>query len=142
MAGFLGTANIIDGVVENGGFEMGGALRLPVPGGAGAAGARLVFRPQHASLAAAGARRGRGHREFLGATVRYGVRVVDIVVIMDAPFQTGGLDLHARGRTRSALPCRLRRALYLGSLSDGCQSEASSPPPTSAQRGKARWKSG
>jgi iron(III) transport system ATP-binding protein len=106
VASFLGTANIIEGkVVQDGGrrvFEMGGALRLPVPEGAVLPpGARLVFRPQHASLAApdsaSPALKGVvKHREFLGATVRYEVEVGTSSVVVDAPFQTGA-SLYSAG---------------------------------------------
>ena len=65
-----------------------------------------------ATLSAAGALRGPVvHREFLGATVRYGVRVADSEILVDAPFQSGS-DLHAVGDTVGiALPPE--RALYL-----------------------------
>ena len=113
VAGFLGSANILDGKAANGVFEVVGGARLPVPGGTQVpAGAKLVFRPQHATLSAAGALRGPVvHREFLGATVRYGVRVADSEILVDAPFQSGS-DLHAVGDTVGiALPPE--RALYL-----------------------------
>ncbi|MBX9740476.1 MAG: ABC transporter ATP-binding protein [Beijerinckiaceae bacterium] len=106
VASFLGTANIIEGrVVPDGGrrvFEMGGALRLPVPDGAVVPDdARLVFRPQHAGLSAPHPARPAlpgvvKHREFLGATVRYEVEVGASSVVVDAPFQTGA-DLYAPG---------------------------------------------
>jgi iron(III) transport system ATP-binding protein len=76
------------------------------------AGAKLMFRPQHATLSITGALRGPVvHREFLGATVRYGVRVADSEILVDAPFQSGS-DLHAVGDTVGiALPAE--RVLYL-----------------------------
>ena len=114
VAGFLGSANILDGRAANGVFEVAGGARLPLPGGVQVpAGAKLVFRPQHATLSlTAGALRGPVvHREFLGATVRYGVRVADSEILVDAPFQSGS-DLHAVGDTVGvALPPE--RALYL-----------------------------
>ena len=112
VAGFLGAANILVGKTIDGAFEVAGA-RLPLPAGAQIpAGAKLVFRPQHATLSSTGTLRGRiVHREFLGATVRYGVRVADSEVLVDAPFQTGS-DLQAVGDTVGiALPPE--RALYL-----------------------------
>ena len=112
VAGFLGSANILEGTAVNGAFEVAGA-RLPLPAGAAMpAGAKLVFRPQHATLSPVGALRGPVvHREFLGATVRYGVRVADSEILVDAPFQSGS-DLHAVGDTVGiALPPE--RALYL-----------------------------
>jgi iron(III) transport system ATP-binding protein len=113
VAGFLGSANILGGSAVNGAFEVADGVRLPLPKGARLPpGAKLVFRPQHAVISTAGALRGPiVHREFLGATVRYGVRVADTEVLVDAPFQSGG-DLHAVGDTVGvALPGE--RALYL-----------------------------
>ena len=76
------------------------------------AGARLVFRPQHASLAADGALRGPVvHREFLGATVRYGVRIGDAEILVDAPFQSVD-GLQAVGAT-VGVALATERALYL-----------------------------
>ena len=60
-------------------------------------GAKLVFRPQHASISDASAA-GDGmlalpctvaNREFLGASVRYGVRIGTTEVAVDVPFQSG-----------------------------------------------------
>jgi iron(III) transport system ATP-binding protein len=113
VAGFLGSANILEGKAVNGAFEVAGGARLALPGGTTVpAGARLVFRPQHARLSADGALRGPVvHREFLGATVRYGVRVADAEILVDAPFQSGD-DLQAVGAMVGvALPPE--RALYL-----------------------------
>ena len=51
------------------------------------------------------------HREFLGATVRYSVRIGDREILVDTPFQSGA-DLHAIGETVGvALPPE--RMLYL-----------------------------
>ena len=96
VANFLGTANILPGkVVTDGGqtsFEIAGGARLPVPPGRSiASDAKLVFRPQYASIG--GAEAGEVglpgtvvHREFLGSTLRYGVRVGDTEVLIDRPF--------------------------------------------------------
>ncbi len=98
VASFLGSANILDG---------GAGVAVP-------AGQRLVFRPQHASLAPAAGAAMSGpvsHREFLGATVRYGVRIGDHEILVDAPFQSGA-ELRAIGETVGvALPPE--RMLYL-----------------------------
>jgi iron(III) transport system ATP-binding protein len=109
VANFLGTANILDGKVVGTGterhFAIEGGIRLPlaadtlVPDGA-----KLVFRPQHASLTGLAASAGEGlalpcvvaHREFLGASVRYGVRIGTTEVAVDMPFQSGR-DLHEIG---------------------------------------------
>ncbi len=83
VANFLGTANILDA-----------AAGISVP-----AGQKLVFRPQHATLAPVDSAAMSGpvtNREFLGATVRYGVRVGGGEVLVDAPFQSGG-ELHEVG---------------------------------------------
>jgi iron(III) transport system ATP-binding protein len=83
VAGFLGTANILDA-----------AAGIPVP-----AGRKLVFRPQHASLAAVAGATLSGpvtHREFLGATVRYGIAVGGSEVLVDSPFQSGA-EMHEIG---------------------------------------------
>ena len=51
------------------------------------------------------------HREFLGATVRYGVRIGGREILVDAPFQSGA-ELRAIGETVGvALPPE--RMLYL-----------------------------
>ncbi|WP_298315563.1 ABC transporter ATP-binding protein [Reyranella sp.] len=76
VANFLGSANILD--------ERAG---VPMP-----AGKRLVFRPQHAGLTSPEGAALRGpvtHREFLGATVRYAVRIGDSEVLIETPFQSG-----------------------------------------------------
>jgi iron(III) transport system ATP-binding protein len=62
-------------------------------------GARLVFRPQHAVLHPPGAGGLAGairHREFLGATVRYGVGIGTDEILVDAPFSTSPI-LHEIG---------------------------------------------
>ncbi|MBX9945362.1 MAG: ABC transporter ATP-binding protein [Reyranella sp.] len=98
VASFLGSANIL-----------GDGHGISVP-----AGKRLVFRPQHASLSPVDGAALRGpvtHREFLGAAVRYSVRVGDNEILVEAPFQSGG-ELRAVGdRVGVALPPE--RMLYL-----------------------------
>ena len=99
VAGFLGTANILDGRIVGSGpdraFEITPGIRLPIPAQAVAPPhARLVFRPQAASIGAT--RPGQSSlpgiildREFLGPTVRYGVRVGDARLSVDVPFHAG-----------------------------------------------------
>ncbi len=83
VASFLGSANVIDG-----------AKWVDAPAGT-QAGAKLVFRPQAATLSA-GAQQAWlkfegavAHREFLGSTVRYGVRGPAGDVSVDLPFHQG-----------------------------------------------------
>jgi iron(III) transport system ATP-binding protein len=104
VANFLGTANIVDGVIsgegETRGFNVagGGHLRVP-PTVEVSAGAKLVFRPQHAALTSTGGGDFDGqilHREFLGATVRYGIRLGAREILVDVPFTTAN-DLRATG---------------------------------------------
>ena len=100
VAGFIGIANILVGrVVEAGAervfeIEGGGALKLP-PGLNAPDGARLVFRPQHATLQPTGSPGLAGrivHREFLGATVRYGVTIAGSEILVESSFSSmGGL---------------------------------------------------
>ncbi|WP_296335097.1 ABC transporter ATP-binding protein [Reyranella sp.] len=77
VASFLGSANIL-----------GDGDGISVP-----AGKRLVFRPQHATLSSVAGATLRGpvtHREFLGATVRYSVRIGGSEILVEVPFQSGG----------------------------------------------------
>ena len=98
VASFLGSANILDG---------GAGVTVP-------AGQRLVFRPQHASLSPVAGAAMSGpvtHREFLGATVRYGVRTELREILVDVPFQSGA-ELRSIGEPVGvALPPE--RMLYL-----------------------------
>ncbi len=96
VAGFLGTANILDGTIVGQGAERGFSVAgatLPIPAGLSPPpGAKLVFRPQDARLDGEGGVALPGiiaHREFLGASVRYGIRVGDSEIAVDAPFRAG-----------------------------------------------------
>ena len=109
VANFLGTANILDGKVRGAGstrsFEVEGGGSIPVPEGVDVpAGSKLVFRPQYATIGTVepGAVPLNGtiaHREFLGATVRYGVEVGTGTVLVDAPFHSGDALLAPGSRT-------------------------------------------
>jgi iron(III) transport system ATP-binding protein len=102
VASFLGTANILSGQLGGAAaeryFEIDGGVRVPVAdAGSIPDGARLIFRPQHASLAPLDAP-GSGalsldcviaSREFLGASIRYFARVGAAEVAVDMPFQSG-----------------------------------------------------
>ena len=81
VAGFLGTANVLEGRVIGSGaervFEVG-AARLPIPAAADVPpGAKMVFRPQDAVIDESGS--GPAivgavtDREFLGSSIRYAV---------------------------------------------------------------------
>ncbi|PWC96997.1 ABC transporter ATP-binding protein [Azospirillum sp. TSO5] len=107
VAGFLGTANVLDGTVQgrDGGtvFVAGGVtpVALPPSVAPGAAG-KLMFRPQNLIIREDGRQDGGPpapgharltgtvrHREFLGASIRYAVDVGGQLVQVDAPHQTG-----------------------------------------------------
>nr|WP_309402689.1 ABC transporter ATP-binding protein [Aminobacter niigataensis]WMD00686.1 ABC transporter ATP-binding protein [Aminobacter niigataensis] len=113
VANFLGTANILDGHVVGSGadrlFEVPGAGSIPIPAGTTVPrGAKFVFRPQYATIgtvasdavALAGTIT---HREFLGATVRYGVQVGTASVLVDVPFHSGDALLETGARTSVGL---------------------------------------
>jgi iron(III) transport system ATP-binding protein len=99
VAGFLGTANILEGQIGDSAFAISGGGRLPVAAGADVpAGAKVVFRPQNArvdSLASPpppGLTRLEGkvmHVEFLGSALRYGIRIGVNDVLVDVPHQAG-----------------------------------------------------
>ena len=103
VANFLGTANFIEGSLSGDGasrlFEAAGGLRIAVPPGAPVpAGARMMFRPQDAAIIPRGetARPGDApvtgivsFREFLGSSVRYGIRADTTEIAVDCPFHAG-----------------------------------------------------
>jgi iron(III) transport system ATP-binding protein len=123
VANFLGTANILDGQVLADGtsraFDLTGGIRLPIPPSANVpANAKLVFRPQDASIGPTGAAGTPvpgtvAHREFLGSVVRYGVRIGDAEIIVDAPFRSGD-ELHQPGQP-ILVRIYLESALWLSS---------------------------
>ncbi len=103
VAGFLGTANVLDGEVRGDGascaFVGPGFTPVPLPPSvaAGTTG-KLMFRPQNLTIRADGAPLAPGqarlagiirHREFLGASIRYAVEVGGQRVQVDAPHQAG-----------------------------------------------------
>ncbi|CAO3454185.1 ABC transporter ATP-binding protein [Azospirillum largimobile] len=109
VAGFLGTANVLDGEVRSDGaagsvFVGNGVTPVALPPSveAGAAGAgtggKLMFRPQNLAIRTDGGPPAPGHarltgvirhREFLGASIRYAVDVGGQLVQVDAPHQAG-----------------------------------------------------
>ena len=100
-------------------FDLTGGIRLPIPPSASVpANAKLVFRPQDASMGPTGAAGTPvpgtvAHREFLGSVVRYGVRIGDAEIIVDAPFRSGD-ELHQPGQP-TQVRIDLESALWLSS---------------------------
>jgi iron(III) transport system ATP-binding protein len=103
VANFLGTANLLEGRMSGDGalriFEATGGLRIAVPPDAQVpAGARMMFRPQDVTIIASGEAAKPGtapvagmvsFREFLGSSVRYGVRAGATDIAVDCPFHAG-----------------------------------------------------
>jgi iron(III) transport system ATP-binding protein len=101
VANFLGTANILDGILSNDNkrFEIAGGGSLPViPNTTLGKGAKLVFRPQNASVGALNQAPADGlarligtvqHSEFLGSSMRYAIMVGSNEVLVDVPHQVG-----------------------------------------------------
>jgi iron(III) transport system ATP-binding protein len=123
VANFLGTANILPGrVVQEGEgrvFDIEGGVRLPIPPHVNVPeGAKLVFRPQHASLGqdvpdGAALPGIVVHNEFLGSTLRYGVKIGAAEVSIDTPFQSGEALYPVGAPVKVGLS--LRSALWLAS---------------------------
>ncbi|MCP4691154.1 MAG: ABC transporter ATP-binding protein [Desulfobacterales bacterium] len=105
VAGFLGTANFIEGRMgvtgEEATFQADGGLVIPLDSALGQAGdarCSLVIRPQNVKVAADMAAspgdhirlRGKvSNREFLGSTIRYRVTVENHEILADAIHQPG-----------------------------------------------------
>jgi len=122
VANFLGTANILTGqIVQRGAdraFETANGLCIRLARDADIpANARLVFRPQDVTLISTDELSNAdvvrvsgtvGYREFLGAMVRYGVRIGSTDIVVDTPFHAGdqlrdvGMDVTLAISTRSA----------------------------------------
>jgi iron(III) transport system ATP-binding protein len=109
VAGFLGTASIIEGQLSSDGKAWqvpgGGRIELSETKAIGPS-ARLVLRPQSVEIAPADvpATPGRGtflgriaHREFLGSIIRYGLALGEREILVDVPFRAGDklLDIGA-----------------------------------------------
>lgn len=114
VATFLGSANVLKGRVEGSSFmlEDGGNLQL----GAHQTTAKpyLVMRPQFIMLAKAqgGALHGYvEHMEFLGASLRYAVRLNQKLIHVDAPFEPGQPIFAAGEMVDLTLP--LEKAIWL-----------------------------
>jgi len=104
VASFLGTANLVDGSMQDSSGELqffaSDGVRIPVPDGGHRPGTELValFRPQsvviHASDVPAMENTARLegrviHREFLGGLIRYSVSVGEHTVLVDDAHQSG-----------------------------------------------------
>jgi iron(III) transport system ATP-binding protein len=123
VASFLGTANILPGELsaDRALFRIHGGGEIPLaPGVASGEKIQLVFRPQNMVLgdqrAAAPRERTRldgevVNSEFLGASVRYGVRIGGSDVLVDVPHQAGVEPLQPGARVSVDLDHS--RALYL-----------------------------
>ena len=106
VASFLGTANVLGGRLLGSGddrvFEIADGVRIPIPADIEvAAGSHLVFRPQSVAIGAPHPDRIPMpgiviRREFLGASLRYEVRIGPAKVFVDAPFLPGA-DMHEPG---------------------------------------------
>ncbi|HLR81626.1 MAG TPA: ABC transporter ATP-binding protein [Paenalcaligenes sp.] len=96
VAGFLGTANIIEGQMIDGMFTTASGQRLnagtPVEGAN-----RIVLRPQNIKITASnGDISGTvTHREFLGSQVRYLITTPDGQLVVDTLHSTGNLPYEA-----------------------------------------------
>ncbi|NYT86398.1 ABC transporter ATP-binding protein [Pollutimonas harenae] len=90
VAGFLGTANILNGTIQGQSFMTAGGQRLSVAKPVENA-SRIVLRPQNVQLTAAGGDiPGKvTHREFLGSQIRYLVETPDGQIIVDTLHSTG-----------------------------------------------------
>lgn len=86
VAGFLGTANILKGTMQEGEFVTEAGQRLPTSENVSGAN-RIVLRPQNIRLASAGSNGdivGQvAHREFLGSQIRYLVDTPDGRIVID-----------------------------------------------------------
>ena len=137
VAGFLGAANLIEGVVEAAGegsmFRAEDGLAIPLTGRAGPGGGRAVMiRPQTIAIDSPGAQPGEGkaglsgrveHREFLGNLIHYTVRTGGRTLLVDDSHQTGrpsydpGTDVALHLAPEHLAPGRVRRTV-------GCPVEA------------------
>jgi len=102
VAGFLGTANLLEGEVRGGAFRIPGLAAMPLADAGPEGPAALMLRPQTLTIRRDGGPPGEGrvrldgavaHREFLGASIRYAVTVGGQTVQVDAPHQAGEAPL-------------------------------------------------
>jgi iron(III) transport system ATP-binding protein len=96
VAGFLGTANLIDGTVEGTTFVADGFRIEGIAGASGPAAASI--RPQDISLAAAnnaGIQAVVEHLEFLGGLTRYRLRAGEYRLVVDVPHRRDSVRFEA-----------------------------------------------
>jgi len=100
VAQFLGTANVIEGKMTGAGFQSDLGIVLPLPKSMDVnPNAKPVFRPQDTTLTPRTSSSGDSpsmageivEREFLGSTIRYGVKTGASHIWIDIPFQSGSL---------------------------------------------------
>lgn len=113
VAGFLGAANILTGkVIQNGSqyaFSVAGEAPIAIPPWVLAPeDTKLVFRPQNASFGISDASDmvlpgTIIHREFLGSSVRYSVKVGVNEVLVEMPFRNGTILKEVGTTTKVAL---------------------------------------
>ncbi len=112
VAGFLGTANVLEGRVEaqegRPVFRTGDGIEVPLSEAA-AGPCSIVFRPQNLVIVPEGAEpRGNAgavklsgvvrHREFLGGIIRYAVALAGSVILVDDSHQRGQVTLNPGDR--------------------------------------------
>ncbi len=114
VATFLGSANVLKGCVEGACFMLEEGIALPLGTYQAAAKSHLVMRPQFIALAAHGTTGISArveHMEFLGASLRYGLRLGSRLVHVDAAFEPGQKIFAAGEMVDLALP--LEKAIWL-----------------------------
>ena len=112
VAGFLGTANVLEGRVEAQDgrplFRTADGIEVPLTEGPDGP-CSIVFRPQNLVIVAEGGEPAGGagavklsgvvrHREFLGSIIRYAVEVAGNVILVDDSHQRGQVTLDAGQR--------------------------------------------
>src|SRR3569833_3093883 len=120
VAQFLGTANLVEGKMTGAGFQSDFGIVLPPPKRVDLKpGVRPVFSPQDTTLTPKGQA---GHnnpsmpgeiveREFLGSTIRYGVKAGSSHLWIDAPFRSGSLLMEIGDAVDVTVP--VERLLWL-----------------------------
>ncbi len=98
VAGFLGTANLIDGRIEQGAFKADDGTLVPIPDNEKKDGpATIMLRPQDLMIRGEGSMDKAGgtisgeirHREFLGSLIRYAVKSGDHLLLVDDTHHAG-----------------------------------------------------